>query len=157
MHCITGDVLRATGFRPDVPSLSVVLAGGGTASLLGGTLPIGLRVRQHYRLIEDRDAPARRRWRVMVIDYAYVLVRRDTERELLAFHWHPHIVEKSFPHVHLESGLEIRSDLVGVHVPTGTLALEDVIRFAIEELKVRPRVRNWTSVLERTRTANERP
>ncbi|MGH2588792.1 MAG: hypothetical protein ACRDJE_28040 [Dehalococcoidia bacterium] len=114
-------------------------------------------MRQYYRLIEDRDAPARRRWHVAVIDYAYVFTRRDTEQELLAFHWHPHIADKAFPHVHLESGLELHRHLVGIHVPTGEIALEDVIRFAIEELGVRPRLARWRSVLDQTRVRRADP
>jgi hypothetical protein len=155
VQCITGDVLRATGFRPDVPSLSIVLARGEAARLTGGHLPLGFRMRQYYRLIEDREAPARRRWRVVVIDYAYVFARRDTDQELLVFHWHPHVADKAFPHVHLETGLGLHRDLVGIHVPTGEMALEDVIRFAIEELRVRPRVAGWAAILERSRAQTQ--
>jgi len=63
-------------------------------------------------------------------------------------HRHPHVAEKSFPHVHLEAGLGIRRDLVGVHVPTGPIALTDVVRFASEELRVRPRRADWRDILD---------
>jgi hypothetical protein len=155
VNCISGDVLRATGFRPDAPSMPLLLARGETTPRASDLLPLGLRMRQCYRLTEDSAAPARRRWRVDVIDYAYIFVRTDTGQELLAFHWHPHVTDQAFPHVHLESGLGILRDLVGIHVPTGPLTLEDVIRFAIEELRVRPRVRDWAAALERTRAERD--
>lgn len=150
VHCITGEVLRAAGFRPAAPLLTLTLARGETVPLTGGAVPLSFRMRHRYRLVEDRDVPARRRWHVLVVDYAYVFARRDTDREMLAFHWHPHIANKPFPHVHLESGLGLEPDLTGIHVPIGLLAVEDIVRFAIEELGVRPRLRNWDAVLERT-------
>jgi hypothetical protein len=153
IRCISGEIVRATGYRSDDPSQALVLARGVTASLVGGTMPLGLELRQFYRLVEDQVAPRRLRWHVELTGYHYAFFVRRSGQELLAFHWHPHIVEKSFPHVHLESGLGLLRDFVGVHVPTGPLDLEDVIRFAIEELGVRPRVRSWAAVLEQTRAA----
>lgn len=89
--------------------------------------------------------------------YFYTFLLRNSEQELLAFHWHPHIADKAFPHVHLESGLGVHRDLVGIHVPTGEIALEDVIRFAIEDLGVRPRLTRWRSVLDQTRARRADP
>jgi hypothetical protein len=151
--CVAGEVVLATGYRPETSPLTLPLAGGRAAALGGGVVALGLDVREFYRIVEDRSASRRRRWYVEITGYRYALLDRRTDQELLAFHWHPHIVEKAFPHVHLESGLELRNDLVGIHVPTGPLDLEDVIHFAIEELGVRPRIRNWAAVLEQTRTA----
>jgi hypothetical protein len=141
-------VLRAGGFRTDEPSPSLVLARGEVVVLPSEILAVGLRLRQFYRIAADRDAPARRRWHVLVTGYQYTFVRRDIDQELLAFHWHPHVAEKPFPHVHLEAGLDIRRDLVGIHVPTGPISLTDVVRFAIEELQVRPRRSDWQAILD---------
>jgi hypothetical protein len=154
VQCITNDVLRAGTYPSSEPSLSLVLARGEVVSLTGGLPHLGLQMRQFYRLVDDREMPSRRRWSVLVTGYFYTFVLRNTGRELLAFHWHPYVIAKAFPHVHLESGLELRSDLAGLHVPTGPLALEDIIRFAIEELGIRPRVRHWAAVLDRTRAAH---
>ena len=90
-----------------------------------------------------------------IVGYRHALIARRTEQELLAFHWHPHVAGNAFPHVHLESGLGLQRDFVGIHVPTGPLNLEDVIRFAIEELGIRPRIRNWAAVLDQTRAARQ--
>jgi hypothetical protein len=38
-----------------------------------------------------------------------------------------------------------------VHIPTGRVALEDVIRLAVEEFHVEPRRADWNEVLIRTR------
>lgn len=44
--------------------------------------------------------------------------------------------------------MDIRRDFVGVHVPTGLISLSDVVRFAIEELRVRPRRSDWQAILD---------
>jgi hypothetical protein len=116
--------------------------------LLSELLPLAFHLQEWYGLVEERDAPARRRWRVVPGSYAYTFVRSDTDQELLAFHWHPHVAEKPFPHVHLEAGLDIRRDLVRMHVPAGPISLADVVRFAIEELQVRPRRSDWQAILD---------
>lgn len=123
----------------------------------GGQVPLGFRLRESYRIIEEHTAPARRRWRVTITDYSYTFLLRASGLELLAFHWHPHVVAKEFPHVHLESGLGLQCDLIGIHVPTGRISPEDVVRFAIEELQIQPRLPNWAAVLEQTRAQTAEP
>lgn len=97
-------------------------------------------MQESYRMVEDQTGSARRRWRVMITDYSYIFVVRANGLELLAFHWHPRVVAKEFPHGHLEAGLGLQRDLIGIHVPTGRITPEDVVRFAIEELQVQPRL-----------------
>ena len=41
--------------------------------------------------------------------------------------------------------------LSGAHLPTGYVALQDLIQLAIEEFAVTPRRRDWARVLEKTR------
>jgi hypothetical protein len=155
VQCITREVVHASSGRSSLQPLSLTLARGDTVPLTGGPVRMGFRMRQAYDVTEDRAVPARRRWRVVVTNYFYTFEAIESGRELFACHWHPDVIDKAFPHVHLESGLGVQRDFVGVHVPTGSLVLEDVIRFAIEELRVRPRVRDWAAVLERSRAARE--
>jgi hypothetical protein len=155
--CVVGDIVRATGHRPETSPLTLLLAGGRAVALAGGVFPLGLDVRQFYQLVENPSAPRRRRWRVELVGYRYALTARRTEQEVLAFHWHPHVTDKAFPHVYLEAGLGLPRDLIGIHVPTGEIALEDVIRLAIEELGVRPRLSRWRSILDQTRAHPTRP
>lgn len=85
---------------------------------------------------------------VRVLNYFYHLYAGD-ENELIAFHWHPgRKSQPDFPHLHVTS----RPGPVRIerkhHVPTGYVSLQAVIRFAIEELGVRPRRPDWGQVLD---------
>ncbi len=57
-----------------------------------------------------------------------------------------------FPHLHIRNSvLAHGSPIMRVHIPTGRVALEDVIRLAVEEFHVEPRRADWNEVLIRTR------
>jgi hypothetical protein len=117
--------------------------------LTGGIWPMALRVHQYFEIVFD---PARRRddrFHLRLIGYQYTLERQDTAAELYAFHWHPEA--RSFPHAHVEAGTGIASALVGRHLPTGIVTVEDVLRFAIEELAVEPLRDDWPAVFRETR------
>lgn len=89
-------------------------------------------------------------------------------REILAYHWHPDVrlgdgTLISYPHLHVNRGavrLDIadglritptsnllRPDLAQAHLPTRRIALEDVIRLAIEQFGVEPLRPDWDATL----------
>lgn len=101
-------------------------------------------------------APADDAYTIWVIQYSYRVVE-DNGRELLAFHWHPDGVSPiKHPHLHLSSriapialGSGAASVALGeLHIPTGFVALGDVVHLLIEELGVEPRRADWRAVLE---------
>ncbi len=121
---------------------------------LPGTSRLFLSVWLYYLVTES--AQPRGRWVVRIAGYQYALYDVDS-REILAYHWHPegssHVTA---PHLHLGSGAEVgRRDLAGAHLPTGHVALEDVLRLAIADLGVRPLRHDWSEVLDRTRRSRE--
>ncbi len=122
---------------------------------LGGPNPLSLRVRVEYTL--GASGAGGNRWTVAVIAYWLTLEQPETEQELMAFHWHPRVAGVGFPHLHPGRLFVADPALTGIHVPTGLIALEDVISFAITELGVRPRRADWTRILERTRAATAAP
>ena len=69
------------------------------------------------------------------------------------------INEVTFPHLHIGSALlagqtAIRpGDLHHAHIPTGRVSLEAVVRLAITEFGVKPRMGNWEEILQRTEAA----
>ncbi len=153
IDCITNEIVRAGGFQAGDAPHALVLARGGVVRLAGGAPLVGLRMRQHYTASERRTAGSRDRWQVVVTEYSYTILDVETDRELLAFHWHPHVPVSAFPHLHLESGLDVRADFVGMHVPSGRVSLEDIVRFLIREFGVQPRRTDWAQVLDETEAA----
>ena len=93
---------------------------------------------------------------LVVLGYRYRLLDRQ-EREILAFHWHPTGVSPVIrPHLHLSGRLpplDLGSGappavLGGMHIPTGSVALADVVWLLISEFGVEPRRDDWERVIE---------
>jgi hypothetical protein len=61
-------------------------------------------------------------------------------REVLSFQWHPGGRSPvTWPHLHLGAGAEVgRAELTSAHLPTGRVAIEEVLGLAISELGVEP-------------------
>jgi hypothetical protein len=128
--------------------------GDGVPVRLAGPGHLSMSVEIYFRVARDLDQ--RHRWEARTAGYMYALYDRSG-REVLAYHWHPegrsHITA---PHLHLGAGAEVsRRDLADAHLPTGDIALEDVLRLAITDLGVRPLRRNWSDILDRTRRSGE--
>lgn len=90
--------------------------------------------------------------------YAYEILDLD-EAEILTYHWHPGGVSPvSRPHLHLSAKIEpIPAASVGqlpfevrlseLHITTGRVLLEDVVRMLITEFNVSPLRDNWDETL----------
>ena len=142
---------------------------------LSGASRIALSVDHHYRIVRADDQA---RFRVTTAAYYYAL--RDiadpgaVAREILAYHWHPDVrlddgTPIAYPHLHVNRGavrLDIadgvriepnrnllRPDLALAHLPTRRIALEDVIRLAIEQFAVAPLRADWDATLRASREA----
>jgi hypothetical protein len=108
------------------------------------------RIGQNYRIVraEGQLGP----WKVTITAYHYTL--EDAKgSEIISFQWHPTgSGALPYPHVHLGHAAAVgRAELEGAHIPTGRVAVEQVLRFAIEAFKLRPRRTDWRDVLFGTR------
>ncbi len=76
-------------------------------------------------------------WEARTTSYAYAIVLGERQ-ELVAYHYHPTGTSPAtFPHMHVKN-LTAPIYLGKAHFPTGTVSVEAVLRFAIEELGVQP-------------------
>lgn len=109
---------------------------------LGGEGRLSLAVSEH---IVAREGEAG--WEARTVAYMYVVgVDRN---ELLAFHWHP-AGPSSIRTPHLHVGVEIQVGAVWLakaHLPTGVVAVADVLRLVLGELGVRPLCDDWRAIL----------
>src|SRR5262249_51662350 len=106
-----------------------------------------LDVTQQYRVVEAEGE--RGPWKVTIVEYDYSILNEDFS-EFLVYHWHPDSSSpEKRPHLHIggESGK--------AHVPTGRVALEDVLRFCIRDLEVQPLREDWSDILDATQGAFE--
>jgi hypothetical protein len=89
--------------------------------------PIHFILGHQFKVVQD----GRRNWHISSTRYRYHLTN-PYGQELLAWHWHPGTTP--YPHLHVPAGLiEPR-----VHVPTGRVSMESVIRLLLNDLKVTP-------------------
>jgi hypothetical protein len=153
IDCLTLQVLNVSGGyhvadRPHALTLS-----DGDPVPLAGEHPLSLSVMQQYVLTES--AGARGPWKVHTTAYLYEL--RLNSAELLVYHWHPSGVSRqTSPHLHIGPAADLGfKPLHGAHVPTGRIALEEVLRMAIVEFGARPRRKDWQKILERTQAGYE--
>ena len=79
----------------------------------------------------------------------------------MSYHWHPDGPGgATYPHLHLGLACGVPPRPAGlihpdVHIPTGRVALEDLLRLAIEQLEVKPLRDDWAEVLAASQRAFE--
>lgn len=139
LSCITTVPLRIDGpFKAsaEAPTQFVFIQ---NPALLSNS-DLFLFFRQSFHLIyreEEED------WKVKTDSYEYS-IENATGRELFAYHWDP-AGKVTVPHLHFGALVTAADSPISrkAHVPTGRVPVEDVVWFAIEELKVKPLRDNW--------------
>ena len=107
---------------------------------------VEFRFTHNYEIIETADG-----WTVHTTGYNYEF-QLGNGREIVAYHFDPRRGSKvKTPHLHVR-GLTDPLELSKTHFPTGRVSIEEVIRFAIVELRVRPLHQNgvWQATLAET-------
>ncbi len=110
---------------------------------------IEFRLSYNYEITEGADG-----WVAHTTGYNYAF-QLDNGREIVAYHFDPRRRWKvQTPHLHVR-GLAAPLALSRAHFPTGRVSIEEVIRFAITELRVRPLLPDnlWQALLEETERA----
>lgn len=101
----------------------------------------------NYALVQEGG-----QWTVHTRGYAYELQLADG-REVVAYHYDPREQSKvKYPHLHVKD-LTVPIPLGKAHFPTGRVSIEAILRFAITELGVLPRLNRWETVLAETEQA----
>ena len=152
VSCVTDAVLSVSGgyYASDKPH--ALTFGDGLPQKLPQT-NLYIAITQLYYVVRDDD-PDRGPWKATIAEYVYTLRRGAGERKpevLLSYQWHPRPRAKfNYPHLHLGSASGVEQHLGATHIPTGRVALEDVLRFSISQLGVKPRRDDWKEVLDKT-------
>jgi len=137
---------------------SILLNDGDPLRLRAATPPaVYLSLGQRFEIVRDDALPAPEGpHRVHTREYWYQFSLED-DRELFAFHWTPKTTDarqRRYPHLHVGSPLLaaeppiLPGQLHKLHLPTGRVSVESIVRFAIEELGVTPLIESWRDVLD---------
>ena len=113
-----------------------------------GDSHLTLSVGEQYGVVDEGD----NRWRVRISAYFYA-IGQQRGAELITYHWHPQGRGMSTgPHLHVNADVQVGTRWLGkVHLPTGPIALQDVIAMVIEDLGVMPLRDEWGQLLRDTR------
>jgi hypothetical protein len=119
-----------------------------------GDYPLLFSITIRFRVVAESPLAHR----AAMTDYAYV-IRHGNGRELLVYHWHPESrSDITFPHLHMKAGTDLRREqFAKAHIPTGWIALQDVVWLAITQFGARPAKKGWPTILRRTRTLMHLP
>jgi hypothetical protein len=124
----------------------------------GGASGFLLDIRQQISLARELEVSHGGR-QIEIRMYRYALLGRD-EKELLAYHWHPKSAGPDYPHLHVSASLNAQADaltrrtidLDKLHIVTGPVSLQAVVRMLITEFQVRPLRADWQERLDTTPT-----
>jgi len=144
--CITAEGFVARGFDPaGGPYVATFQSGVAVLDRRRGLPPVKLMLFHRYRLLES--VGDRNPWRTSTTEWIYDIADQN-DALIVAFHRHPGAGRIGWPHAHAHGAHELAS-LHKLHIPTGRLSLEAVVRFLIEDLDVVPRRTNWREILDR--------
>jgi hypothetical protein len=114
---------------------------------LRGTAGLSLLVEHAYDVIADE--PPRDPYRVSSRRYRYHFLDSGG-KPFLMYHWHPGGRAVSYPHLHTDAPPHVGERM---HVPSGRVSIESIVRFAIRDLGARPAPLDWTDVIGRSEDA----
>lgn len=102
-------------------------------------------VTQYFRIVNSAELDD---CAVRTESYTYEILDSITQNDLFCFHWEPNSTVQ-YPHIHLGfaakgHGLPIDNK---AHIPSGRVAIEDVVAFLIKDLGVKPLTDNWITVV----------
>lgn len=154
LGCITESRLSVLG-EPRENAVGSVVLNNTEPVLLRTNPPVNFFAMQEFRLIRDPEAD-QGPFRATTVRYSYSFESVEGQ-EILVFHWTPEASnsgERTFPHLHVGQGVlrqdqdQLARQFSKLHIPTDRVLIEWVVRFAIEELGVKPIVLNWQERLE---------
>lgn len=136
---------------------ALLLNRGAQIPLRGGR--VALRFAERFSFDQQQEVSADQRWHLSIRGYLFALeIAGPSEEEILVWHWDPDALAKPprkpapFPHLHIGTRELTPAHLERKHhIPTGHVAIEDVLWFAFEELGVIPIRGDWQTVLAESR------
>jgi hypothetical protein len=153
LACVTDSYVNVSGgyFATDRPHGLVL--GDGSPVALSGKSNLSLSLLHQYRLVEDEGE--RGPWKATTAAYFYAVEDREG-KEVIAFHWHPHVAGTTTPHLHMKTMQHPDvPDLGKAHIPTGRISLEQVLRLLLADLGVEPRREKWREILDEAQGLHE--
>jgi hypothetical protein len=110
----------------------------------------------NYEYVANSGASQQTHSGVRCVSYVTRILDANQD-ERFGYHWHPSGASRvNYPHIHVtvDAGVGPANDplyhrpLSDLHIITGIVTLEHIVRFLIEELDIQPRTDDWPTILE---------
>jgi hypothetical protein len=155
---ITDAPVSLVEYRKSVSNLEARLALGGKAD---DPKAVPLKPIQWYLALSQNVAAIRDKkgnWHLRTLQYSYRLQDGQglDSRWFFRFEYKSReVLDRLHPrhHLHLPASLDCGSrnvNLAKVHIPTGWVTIEELLRFLISELGVKTKSKNWDSILRKS-------
>lgn len=149
VSCVTGSVVSVQGGYFPAGKPHLLTFADGYPARLSGDARLLLWLNYWYRILPNETG-----WYIHVVGYFHSLADQE-DIELLTYQWHPdslHTVD--FPHVHIgPAGRVGYADLLRAHLPTGFIAVREIVRLVIIDFGINPRRDDWQEILGAPPTA----
>jgi hypothetical protein len=102
---------------------------------------------QLFKIIPDTRFSGEYKARTLAYIYSVQVDSKDAENaELIAWHWHPLTTpDRVEPHMHVQATPPLG---LKVHMPSGRVSFEQVVRFLVDDLHIEPRRKDWRTVID---------
>jgi hypothetical protein len=161
IHCIANAYVNVRGgYHVRAEPHTLVLNDADRINL-NGARDLSITVSHDYEIIENPEGE--QPWRCHSRGYIYHVY--EGGRPIYGWHWHPGLgTDITYPHVHPylldvceedACAMEILNfrSMAKVHLPTGRVSLEGVVRFLIRDLGVQPRLSQYREILDHREAA----
>lgn len=106
-----------------------------------------LEISQRIQIVDEDN------FRISTLRYYYVFWTPRADERVIDWHYHRRKTNTVEAHLHIRDDVRHRAGghaLVDLHIPTGRVPLEDIVRFLIQEQNLSPRKTNWKDILDAT-------
>jgi len=159
--CVTPQRLNVSShaYTPNEPNTAAFIEPVSLRGKPGGPSGLFLDVAHMFMITDTDPSGNKRQWRVTTRMYQYSLLDHD-QTDLLVYHWQPgaDFGGPDHPHVHVSATLNARVDAIterpiglhALHVATGRVSLEAIVRMLIDDFHIKPRRVGWRDLLDKT-------
>ena len=111
---------------------------------------LSLSPSQLFKIVPDERYQGEYKAQTLAYIYAvYVEAESLEDAEVVAWHWHPLTTPARIqPHLHVHADHRLSGlSLSKLHIPTGRVSFEQVVRFLVDDFQVVPQRHDWRDVI----------
>lgn len=152
LACVAQPHFASKPIQVDVPRVFTFQQGTVNLKRIGHQTNLHFEFFLGYRIIHERSNRTQGPFWVETESWTYNILNTN-RRDLLTYHWTPIDQQHPDPHLHVgsailnSSGHELGKGFSKLHIATGLVSIQQIVRMLIEEFDVQPVNDNWEAIL----------